>query len=216
MTDETLAAMPCEQCGQSHLTRHGKPSCPGHITSGERKGLACRQDLGQGTNHVGIGCCKKHGGATQSHVRHAQNERLDIEVRKQLGLTQWTPISDPYSALADLAGEVWALKDILRAKVEELETLRQYGGEYGEQIDIIFAAYERGIDRAEKILAGMARLDLDAKIAKLHAMVNDETAAIVRKALDGALATIELTAAQRESVLVEFGARLRTGKPAIS
>jgi predicted nucleic acid-binding Zn-ribbon protein len=55
----------------------------------------------------------------------------------------------------------------------------------------------------------MTRLDLDAKIAKLKARVDAETAEIVQTALAGALEKASLTPEIQEMILREFGSRLR-------
>src|SRR5665213_338637 len=77
----------CEKCGAEHLTSSGKPACPGHITSGDRKGEPCRHELGWGTPHTSVGCCKMHGGNTETHVKAGQTalarrecDKLGIEV----------------------------------------------------------------------------------------------------------------------------------------
>lgn len=160
---------------------------------------------------MGYGCCKKHGGSTPNHKTHALTEQLNHEVRRQLGLDSWVPIDDPYTALADLAGEMVSLKNILREKVEDLDTLRSSAGEYGEQLDVIMQAYGNAWDRAEKILSNMARLDLIGKIAMLHARIDEITAARIKDAVEHALKQVELSAIQREVVLRELGSRLRDG-----
>lgn len=205
----------CEICGQVHLTPHNKPACPSHITSGERRGSPCKNELGKGTKHPGIGQCRKHGGNTSSANSHAQNIMVEQELQA-LGLTDWEPVADPYTMLADIAGKTVALQERLHEKVEELSSLRQYGGEMGDRIDVVFEAFERSIDRCIKVGTSLARLDLDARIAKLHALVNFETAEMIRKALSGALGAAELTKEQREAILHDFGSRLRTSQPAIS
>ena len=204
----------CQQCSQQHLTPKNKPSCNAHITSGERKGEPCRNEPGKGTGtHVGYGNCRFHGGLTPNANKHAQKEMLDDEVRRQLGLNEWEAIEDPYTALADHVGKGQAIEAILLQKVEELASLRQYGGQFGERIDVIFEAWERAYRQMSSDLLGMARLDLDDKIARLRAKVDLATAEIVSRALAGALGTVELSAEQRESVLKEFGERLRPAAP---
>jgi len=134
---------------------------------------------------------------------------VDREARRLLNLNDWEPITDPFSALADLAGKVTALQEIMHQKVEELSTLRQYGGEMGDRIDIVYEAWERALDRSVKILQGMARLDLDDRIAKLQSAVDRETAAMVQRALAGALDTLDLSNEQRAEALAAFGTLLR-------
>ena len=134
---------------------------------------------------------------------------LESEVRNLLNLTEWEPITDPYTALADHVGKGAALEAILLRKIEELASLRQYGGQFGDRIDVIYEAFERAYARNSAALQAMARLDLDDKIARLKAKVDLATAEIVSSALALALSSVELTPAQRDIVLKEFGTRLR-------
>jgi hypothetical protein len=135
---------------------------------------------------------------------------VEREAAGMLGLTEIDPVVDPYSALSLLGGEVMALKDILREKVEELTTLKDVGGDkVATQIDVLMSAYERGLDRCERILTNMARLDLDGKIAALQARVDEETGAIVSAALTHALQACTLQPEQSAAILQAFGNALR-------
>lgn len=193
------------------MARHG----PGKTICGAQRpnqepGVLCQNVAGERTEHLGVGRCYLHGGSTPTHSKGAAVEILNREANKLLGIEGYAPVTDPYTALSDLAGEVVKLKDVLRQKVEELTTLRSYGGEAaGEQIDIHMQAYERALDRAEKILSGMARLDLEGRIARLHARINDDTTALIMKAMNDALDAVDMTGNVREVVLSVLGARLR-------
>ena len=204
------AIEPCDKCHKEHVTRYGKPSCRGHINSDtERKGDPCTHDLGWGTNHSGAGNCKFHGGSSPTGKKSGQAKILDAEVRQLLGLNEWEPITDPYFALADHAGKSAALEAIMHQKVEELTSLKQYGGEFGDRLDVVIEAWARARARLGSELIAMTRLDLDAKIAKLKARVDSETAEIVSSALAGALGIADLTPEIQEMILREFGSRLR-------
>lgn len=201
--------VPCERCGEVHLTRYGGLACPGHIASGPKKGAACTHELGFGTSHYGVGQCRYHGGLTQNARKNALKVQLEDEARKLLGLTEWDPVYDPFTELANQVGKERALEEILLAKVEELASLKQFGGEMGDRIDVTVEAWERARERLVRGLQGMARLDLDARIAKLQAAIDKETALIVQRALDKALKATELSPAQRTTILQTFGKHLR-------
>lgn len=171
-------------------------------------------ELGFGTPHKGIGNCRYHAGLTRNARKSAMATQIEQEAQQLLGLSEWDPITDPFSALADLAGKVVKLQEIMHAKVEELTTLRQYGGEMGDRIDLVYEAWERALDRSLRTLQGMAKLDLEARIAQLQAAVDRETAAMVQRALAGALDTLDLTGEQRAQALAAFGHLLRVAQPA--
>jgi hypothetical protein len=201
--------MVCERCGQEHLTVHGHPACPGHILSGDRQGQPCTHELGYGTVHKGYGHCKFHGGNTLTHNKNAAAEMIDREARAMLGIEGFEPITDPYTELSELAGEIVKLKDVLRDKVEELTNLKDVGDEnVATQIDVLFQAYERSIDRCERILMGMARLDLEDRIARLHTRINSDMAAQIIGSMNAALDAAVVPDALREVVIREFSNRL--------
>ncbi len=50
------------------------PFCGGARRQGE-EGATCRRPAGWGTDHLGIGRCKLHGGATPTHSKAAQREK---------------------------------------------------------------------------------------------------------------------------------------------
>jgi len=43
--------------------------------------LPCKKPAGWGTDHVGFGSCKLHGGATPSHTKHAEKQRAAWQQR---------------------------------------------------------------------------------------------------------------------------------------
>lgn len=145
---------------------------------------------------------------TVTHNKAAEAVRIDRDARGILAIEGFDSISDPYTELSNLAGEVVKLKDVLRSKVEELTTLKDIGGDkVATQIDVLMSAYERGLDRCERILTNMARLDLDGKIAALQAKVDSETQAVISRALEVALSSVDPS--QRETILRDFGKALR-------
>jgi hypothetical protein len=50
--------------------------------SKKRTGGVCRLHAGWGTNHLGVGRCRKHGGSVPSHVKSAAGDELRILLGK--------------------------------------------------------------------------------------------------------------------------------------
>lgn len=77
---------------------------------------ACRRPAGWGTDHVGAGPCKLHGGATSAHTVAAQRVLAERAVR-----TFGLPISDKPASLALLDEFAWILGHVawLRDRVQE-------------------------------------------------------------------------------------------------
>lgn len=202
----------CDRCGKVHLTPHGKPACPAHIASksSPRKGEACTNPAGFQTDHPGIGQCRKHGGNTSSANKNALHQQVEAEVQRQLGLTEWDPIVDPFSALADHAGKGAAIEEILRLKVEELSSLKQFGGEMGDRISVIFEAWERAYARLSSNLQAMARLSLEDRIASVQSKIDEATAQLVGNAMTAALTEAQVPSEMAALILQAFGQHLRT------
>lgn len=195
----------CSKCGQRHEI------CSGHVTKDEN-GNKIEPRPCTKYPREGAAVCQAHGGNAPQVIAAAKGRILDSEARRLLNLEGFEPIHDPYTALAELAGETVKLKDILLAKVEELTNLKTtLFTEKGatEQIDVVFSAYERALDRCEKILSGMARLDLEDRIARLHTRINTDAVNKILVAMDEALDAARITGNAREVIAFEFGSRLR-------
>lgn len=211
---------PCEQCGEIHKTpKDGREACPAHIlTEGPDYGRPCRHETGWGTGYAGTPNmrCKKHGGCSPPNQRKGAAYKLDQEVRRLLDVEgNIVPVEDPFTALAHVAGEILYVKDVLREKVENLESLEDAGTDkYATQIHVLMAAYERFVDRAERVTHNMSKLDLESRIARVRAAVDTSVADQVGRALAKALGSVEITNDQRNAILREFGESLRGGAPA--
>lgn len=173
--------------------------------------MTCKNVAGANTDHLGFGRCSRHGGSSPTHVKAAHVQMVEAEARKLLDIEgNRQLLSDPYTELASLMSEVLSLKNVLRERVEELTTLKDIGGEkVATQIDVIMSAYERALDRAERLLLGVSRLALDDKIAALNARVDSATADLVSHALSQALVPLALDQTQHADVLRLFGEMLR-------
>lgn len=165
---------------------------------------------------VGGTVCYTHGGATPQVKAAAAERVLEQAVAREIGRQGWQPVTDPIGAYADNAGEVLAFKDRLRERVETLDdwTLRiaAFGAgddeddgrqlmAMGEQVRAYVAAYERALDRAERTLARMITLGLDAKAIELRAeMFRQAAGERLRDVVLGVLAEIGLTDEQQARV----------------
>lgn len=93
-----------------------------------------------------------------------------------------TPVADPTSELLNLAGRSLRVMELLEEKVSELSSVR-YATPHGEQTRGELLAYERSLDRCARVLEGIVRLDLDARMVR----VNELQALAVVAAVDAAL-----------------------------
>ena len=187
----------CEKCSQTHN------KCLAH----NKDGNPCNRNPADGAD-----VCPVHGGHAPQVRKAAEGRVLDRDARKLLQIEGYEPITDPFSQLSDIAGELVKLKDIMREKVEELTTLKDVGGDkVATQIDVVFSAYERALDRCERMLMGMARLDLEDRIARLHSRIDDAAAKTIIAAMVGALDAAEIQGTPRDVIMNEFASRLQPG-----
>jgi len=148
----------------------------------------CRQPAGWGTDHPGVGKCKLHGGSTRNHRSGPANDRLQAEVRTLLGREDLVPIADPLHQLQLLAAEVLRIKDIFADKVERLIDWTTEDISEKEEVRAVILAYERALDRCDHVLHGMARLDIDARLAR----VSEVQAAMLIRVVEAVLDSREL------------------------
>ncbi len=132
----------------------------------------------------GATVCAKHG-AGAPHVKAAAAERrLEQQARQALAQLGVEPVDDPLTALAQLAGEVVQWKDALAARVNALREIRyEAHGAGTEQLRAEVALFERAMDRCVQVLAVMAKLNLDERLAR----ISELQAAAVVAALDAGL-----------------------------
>lgn len=144
---------------------HDGPRCGAPKRQGEG---TCTQVAGWGTDHVGEGPCRKHGGNMPTVAKSARLRLVDREVRELFGkVVEPTPVDNPLAAFSAFAGEVVAWKDLMRQLLEGL-TRADYADEMGiEHARALVELYERAMDRANTVLSSFARLKIDDRLAAI-------------------------------------------------
>lgn len=138
----------------------------------------CKRPAGWGTGHVGTGCCKLHGGSTRDQSVAALVE----QARSEIARLDLPPTDDPMGELAKVTAQVVGWKDKMAEQVNALTSLRyeSFGeGSSGEQLRSEVALFERALDRCEKFLTAMAKLNIDERLTR----VTEKQAAMAEKAL---------------------------------
>lgn len=157
---------------------------------GKRKqgppGATCERPAGAGTEHVGDGRCKLHGGCTPSHVQAAATAKADRDVRTYLGQhVVIKPIDNPLAAYREFAGKAAAWLEASEAVMAKLtaENMRYYG-KTGEQLRAEVVVFERAMSSMNTVLATYARLNIDERLAS----VSVEVKKMILRAIEAALA----------------------------
>lgn len=131
----------------SATNRHGEP-CTQRAVLGQR-------------------VCHYHGAASPQAKAAAQRRMAEAQALATVEHEGVRPLGDPIRALRDLAAEALTVKEFFRARVAALQELRYQGGPF-EQTRAELLLYERGLDRAQKFLLDLARLNLDERELKLE------------------------------------------------
>lgn len=177
------------------------PKCGGKLHG--RDGT-CTLPAGWGTDHKGFGRCRKHLGNAPTVAKAAKTEQLEHELRTELARFDVVPVENPLVELQKLGGEVLAWKEAIGRKVNELTQIR-YKTEHGEQLRAEVALYERAVDRLERVLVSLARLDIDQRLAAIE----EAKGRLIIAAVVGGLADIKLSGELQQAARTAISRRLR-------
>lgn len=182
----------------------GRPKCNAKKTT---NGEACQLPAGFGTDHIGYGRCKHHGGNTPSGAMHGgsalvrdlmvlygqpveiqPSEALLQEVKRSAGHVQW--LGDMIRQMGEAAQEQMAEADY-DAMRGLLVTLTEQGYRAASFVDVYRKEREH--------LARVAKLAIDAGIAERHVQIAEQQGAMVAQAMQRILDQLGLTAEQRRA-----------------
>ena len=158
------------------------------IATAKRSGQRCGRAAVPGAT-----VCRFHGGAAPQVMAAAAVRVAEEQARRELARLNLPPVEDPLTELARVAAEVVAWKDAIGAKVNELTSLRYEADQGGEQLRSEVALWERALDRCERFLTAMARLNIDERLAR----ISEAQAAAVIAAIAVACDVLRVTPEQR-------------------
>lgn len=162
----------------------------------KRSGLQCNLSAA-----VGLDKCYLHAGVNRSKRLEAKGE---AELSRQLAKLDLDPVDNPLQELALVSAQVIWFKDQVAARVNELTSLR-YSVENGEQLRAEVSLFERALDRCEKFLGTMTRLNIDQRLA----VIEEQQAELIAKTLAMVLAELGLDLTAQNSAKVKVVQRLR-------
>lgn len=142
-----------------------------------------------------------HGGKTAK----AGERYTEQKVRAHLARLDAPPVADPLTALSEIAGQVVAFKDAMAERVNRLTEIRYTDLKYAEQLRSEVALFERALDRCERFLTAMARLNIDERLAAIQQRQVDAVTA----ALSAAIAELGLSEQQQREARINVARHLR-------
>lgn len=181
---------------------HGGPRCGARLRQGDG---TCRKEAGWGTDHLGAGTCRLHGGSTRSVTKAAQLQLLEREAAIQLARLNVAPVTDALTELGKLGGQVLAWRDAMADQVNKLTTLGYENDKTGEQLRTDVALFERAMDRCITVLGTIARLKIDERLVRIEQQRVD----LVADALAATLNELQLDPDARQQAIDGLVRRLR-------
>jgi len=99
----------------------------------------------------------------------ARTRVVEAQAARRLRAEGYELMEQPVEELLKLGAEVTALKDVLRARVAEFADLDWVASSAlrGNDVSALVRAYERSLDRCERVLGTILRLDLETRLARL-------------------------------------------------
>lgn len=143
----------------------------------------CTRPAGWGTDHVGFGRCKLHGGSTPSHRKAGRLRAVEADARSVLAREGVSPIGDPLAKIAELAATADAMQKALAARVNALTELRFTDSQGAERVQPELVLWERALDRTERFCVDLGRLGYAEQLVRLATRQTDMLEQIVRGAL---------------------------------
>jgi hypothetical protein len=154
--------------------------------------------------------CKNHGANAGSVIaKHAANNVIELKTGNRLAevladkgdrLLNPPPIENPLQELLDLAAEIKEFKNVMREMIMPLlleNKLRYTRDKVGEQIRAEIVLYERSLERLDRILTNISKLNILGKMAAIEERKVDA----IERAMTLALQAANVDAPQREIAL---------------
>lgn len=136
------------------------PRCHAH----NRDGAQCRNFAIRGTT-----VCRMHGGsttATRNKAAHAVAVAVnEAKLARFLEQNGYEPVENPLEALRELAGEIVTVKDWLRSQVTHLDHESKV---QGEQISALMQLYSNFLDKSDRVLVNIAKLNIDERLSNIQ------------------------------------------------
>jgi hypothetical protein len=173
-TPEKINPRPEAVCGVKRTKR-----------STEELVLYCKKAAGWGTDHLGFGACKWHGGRLPSVNRKAELDRSEWEMTTFFEQYHKGQVEDVASELSTVLADVVAFKDAVAGRLatiaghHEIEDILE-----DPKLRNLLKLYERTLDRSSRLLAEATKLGILNRSLTLE----ERQAEAVQRAVMGALA----------------------------
>lgn len=164
---------------------HERKLCGADTSDEENPGKTCGLPAGWGTEHKGIGRCRKHLGNTRNHIEAARRQQVEELAAEYLDDPDAPPVANAGDALRRLATRVENALDVVGSRVNQLNEIRYKADGAGtEQIRGEVDIWLRLVKQLESLLKSIDTLRLDERQLQLEEDKARLTFAIFVAALD--------------------------------
>ena len=148
--------------------------------------------------------CRHHGGASPQAKAAARRRHTETQARAVLGRLDVQPVDNPLTELQWMAGRVRSWMELMEQHVARLTATRYRAGS-SENIRGEVQLLERAMDRFVTVLAAIARLNIDERLAQ----ITEEQVETAADALTATLRELGLDAEQQRQASLSMARRLR-------
>ncbi len=167
---------PCPKCGV--------PDCPKHCGTPRDCGLPCTLPKGWGTDHVGIGRCRKHLGTTKNHVAHAEAEKARRAVSEFAARRDVEPTEALLEVLGIRAGMVAFLTEQI-AFMETTDQLVTTSSAGDEKPSIWVEMLDTALREYGKVAKACADAKIDERRIRIEESIGRQLSDVIRRVLEG-------------------------------
>ncbi len=169
---------PCPRCGVA--------DCDKHCGADRSPDPPCALPKGWGTDHKGIGRCRKHLGNTPNHQVAADKERAQRAVAEFAARRDVEPTEALLEVLGIRAGMVAYLRAVIADMGSESQLTQEVGGESRPSVWVDM------LDTALREYGRVAKACADAKIderrVRIEESIGRQLSDVIRRVLDGVFA----------------------------
>lgn len=137
----------------------------------------------------GATVCRSHGAGAPQVKRKAALRLIEGEAMKAVSkFGAFRPVTDPLTALAEVAGELVAVKDWIRGRVESIdgERMRTTDDKQAEQMRAEWTAYTGLLNSCVAALATIGKLNIDERMARITEVQAEMIIAAIKVGLSAA------------------------------
>jgi len=167
-----------------------KSAKPLYCGAKTKQGKKCRMAAGLGTNHLGIGACKFHGGNTAAHIVSAAKKKAQANAILLGAPKEINPLDAIIWCIQIKAGEVQWLSEKI-ADIEQKDWIEE------SMVGKRFHLFVRQRDDATKSLVDFSKTAITLGLAERAVKLAEQYGEMLAQLIKGILGDLNLDANQR-------------------